>query len=237
MKKLHFIVFILLSHYLIIFLPINTAYAVNDEFLRVITYDTPFYSNIDDKDPLFYLPYTYYVKAIKQVGEFLHVEIHCSNQPIIDGFVPLELLFYDQLEVINPYPQISITTKTTTILYADSDLSSSIQYVFEGKELVFYGSIIFSGENLLFVGYNDKLGYVKEQDVMPFSIPNHPNPLTFITEIDKENPPEQEDFFSIKIIIIVCLLFAGLTALFVALGVKRENNNAVSEYYDENDYR
>ena len=34
-------------------------------YLRVITEDTPFYKNLEDAEPLFFLPYTYYVKIIE----------------------------------------------------------------------------------------------------------------------------------------------------------------------------
>jgi hypothetical protein len=93
---------------------------------------------------------------------------------------------------------------------------------------------------LYFVGYNSRLGYVKETDLYPFTVPNHPNELSFLTpEQPSNNPqpaPEQNnDFFSLKAIIVLCLIFAGIIALFIALKVKPEKNVAIS-YYDENDY-
>ena len=40
-------------------------------YARVITTDTPFYKNADDTLPLFFLPYTYYVKR-KEAKYRLH---------------------------------------------------------------------------------------------------------------------------------------------------------------------
>ena len=70
------------------------------EYLRVIDKTTPFYKNVYDTTPLFYLPYSYYVKVIGLSGEYYHVELHCDNgQVAIDGYVPSERLYNDDLAV------------------------------------------------------------------------------------------------------------------------------------------
>ena len=131
-------------------------------------------------------------------------------------------------------------SKGTAILYEDSALSVQTQYIFKDRKLNYYGELKVNGLTLFYVGYNSKLGYIKESDVYPFSIPNHPNELTFLTPETEEIPKEEsvsksQDFFGIKIAIIVCLLFAGLIGLFVALTNKREKTIATT-FYDENDY-
>lgn len=219
--------------------------AIGSPFLRVITDDTPFYKNSDDTSPLFYLPYTYYVKVLDDNGDFLHVECCGLNFAAIDGYVPKNVLFEDGLSVGEPYPYITIKTSANATLYQDSSLTTAIQYVFPEREMCYYGTYSGTNGNLYYVSYNGKLGYVKESEVYPFSIPNHPNELTFITPdtSEEEEPSEEstesetttEDFFSLKIIIIVCLLFAGLVALFVALKGKPQKA-ATMGYYDENEY-
>ena len=89
------------------------------------------------------------------------------------------------------------------------------------------------------MSYNNKLGYVKESDVVPFTIPNHKNPLTFIEE--EPTLPETElensatDLTSLRIAIIVCVLFAGLIALIYIIRTKPKKEVAAS-YYDDNDF-
>jgi hypothetical protein len=135
---------------------------------------------------------------------------------------------------------LEITTANTAILYADSALTEPLQYLFADRELKYYGSIKVGEQNVYYVSYNNRLGYVRESDVFPFSIANHPNELTFIIP---EEPPiveqpqitEEQDFFTLKMVIIACLIFAGITALVVALN-KKPNKSVAVGYYDDNDY-
>lgn len=219
-----------------------------DFYLRVITADTPFYSDANGTNPLFYLPYSYYVKILSSGTVMTRVEIYGGETAAIDGYVPTSMLFNDGLEVKNPYVNLEIITASTTVLYADSAMSVVLQYVFPSRGLRYYGSIpAADGLNLFFVGYNGKLGYVKESEIIPFAIPDHPNEATFLTpepEPDKtetqpkeeqtnddENPNEATD--NLRIIIICCLLLAGIVALFVALKSKPQNKKP-TDYYDEN---
>ncbi len=217
----------------------QTAIAqVGQDYKRVITQDTPFFSSVLDKTPLFYLPYTYYVKELEQVGEFSHVEIHGDGGQIaIDGFVPTDMLFFDGQQVLYPYLNLKIKTLNTTLLYLDADLLTPSQYVFAQRELTYYGE--FSGEQgkVFYVSYNNRLGYVKETDIYPFTVSNHPNELTFLPNDNvqkSEKKASEKDFFSVKFIIIACLVFAGLFALFIALNNKSKKQNFL--YYEENDY-
>ena len=241
MKNLVCLIFSLFLCFIVFFPTTKTVYAYdNGEYLRVIDESTPFYQTQSDSEPLFFLPYTYYVKVLDQNKNFYHVEVYGEfSQPAIDGYVPIGLLFDDGLEVQNPYLSINVYTVNTTVLYADASLTHSLQYVFSDRQLTYYGKITLESGNVFFVGYNNRLGYVKEENVLPFSIPNHPNPLTFLPD---EKPDDNAlnnqpaDFLSIRITIIACLIFAGIIGLFVALGKKKETAFNTNEYYDENDY-
>ena len=219
--------------------PYHKAFA-EPIYARVITDDTPFYKNPTDQTPLFYLPYTYYVKVLSFEQEFSHVECYGDgNSVAIDGYVPTSFLYQDGLEVKNPYVVLKLTTLSTAILYEDTTLQTQSQYIFADRELYYYGS--FNTENglIYYVGYNNRLGYIKESSVYPFSIPNHPNELTFLTPEQPDEPSQpttqNDEFFGLKLTIILCLIFAGLIALFVALSKKTDKVSAIS-YYDENDY-
>ena len=210
------------------------------EYLRVIDKTTPFYKNVYDTIPLFYLPYSYYVKVINLSGEYYHVELHCDNgQVAIDGYVPSERLYNDDLAVSSPYLELTITTVSTAVLYSDQNLSIPLQYIFPERSLYYYGEITTEQGTLFYVGYNSRLGYVKESDVFPFIINNHPNKMPSssesLPENEKVSSTQNADVFGLRAIIIACLIFAGITALFIAVKNGKNRQNHLN-YYEENDY-
>ncbi len=229
---------------IIMFLPLKIATANSQSpYLRVITKDTPFFSNEEDDTPLFYLPYTYYVRIIREELNFYHVEYGGEKGMIsIDGYVPKDVLFDDGLPVEYPYPSVKITTSTATILFADGETTQSSQYIFPDRTLSYYGEYLSpSGEKLYFVSYNNRLGYVKEGDVIPFTVPIHPNPLTFLPEEEpppSEEPPTQtpssNNTETLRYVIIGSLVFAGILTLFITL--KNKPRERLDGYFEEGDY-
>ena len=223
------------------FSPINTTARATTEYRRVITHDTPFYSDANGTNALFYLPYTYYVKVL-EVGQILsHVECYGTGETIaLDGYVPTTMLFEDNLPVIKPYMEKEIVTLSTTVLYFDKELTSPIQYVFASRNLVFYGQAQNqAGQIVFYVGYNNRLGYVAETNVSPFEFTTHPNELTFLQpeptpEPEPETPKNDSSLMTVRTVIVICLFFAGMIALFVAIKNKPKDN--VTTFYDENEY-
>ena len=233
------ICFSYLSH-LLISPPLNAN--AESKYLRVITEDTPFYKNASDPLPLFYLPYTYYVKSLYVEGDFTRVEVYGEGGvAAIDGYVPTNFLFDDGLSVQDPFVILKLTTTDTAVLYYDVNLKTPLQYLFSDRQLCFYGVFPTEQENLYYVSYNGKLGYVKESCVYPFSIPNHPNKLTFLTPETPPNAPNnssqnnQDGYTGLKAAIIACLVFAGIIALIATIKFKPKKSVAVG-FYDENDY-
>jgi len=241
MKKLYISLAIAIS--LIMFIPTYSKPVhanTQTEYLRVIDKTTPFYKNIYDKEPLFFLPFSYYVKIIGHLGDYYHIEINGDNgQMAIDGYAPAEMLFRDNLPVVSPYLELSITTVSTAVLYSDQALLNPIQYIFAERTLNYYGEIVSEQGTLFYVGYNNRLGYVKESDVYPFIIQNHPNdlPSSSADSPNKEpsSNPSQTGVFGLRTIIIVCLIFAGVIALFIALKGSKNHQKSFN-YYEENDY-
>ncbi len=216
------------------------------EYRRIITDDTPFYSDMTATNLLFNLPYTYYVKILEKGEVLTHVECFGTGSSVaLDGYVPTDKLFDDGLPVQNPYMEKEITTISTAVLYSDKNLSTPLQYIFSARTLKYYGQLkTLNGNVIFFVGYNNRLGYVEESSVLPFEIPLHPNELTFIKpEEPPEEPEEQQDqpsdtvngLTTIRIIVIACLLLAGLIGVFIAVKNKPKSQ-LNSRYYDENEY-
>lgn len=207
-------------------------------YKRVITDETPFYSDNKGANLLFYLPKSYYVKILSEEGAFYHVECFLGEYtPTLDGYVPSYLLSEVSGEVSSPYLSLHISTLNSCPLYTDQSLAESIQFVFADRTLGYYGNLKRDNkETLYFVCYNGKLGYVKESDVAPFSVPLHTTPLPQQVEknegVDKTTPSDAT-VNGLRTAIILCLLGAGLVAFCVSL--KRNSKNAIT-YYDENDY-
>ncbi len=213
------------------------------QYLRVIDDTTPLFSDESGSNLLFYLPYTYYVRVINVGEKFAHVECYGEGLPALDGYAPTDMLYNDNLKVDSPYPTVTLKTSTQTVLYADTELTKPLQYLFAERELCYYGNL--GGETSVYcVGYNGKLGYVTEEGIYPFDLPLHPNELTFIEpepvipEMPSEetpNPSEGDGLLSLRIIVIACLVSAGVIALLLALRKKPKKHQTVG-YYDENDY-
>ena len=219
-----------------------SANASTSEYRRIITDDTPFFSDPEGINLLFYLPYSYYVKVLQINPVLSHVECFGTGGSItLDGYVPTDMLFNDDQPVQNPYMEKKITSVSTAVLYSDATLSTPLQYVFSSRQLIYYGNATaVDGSILFFVSYNNRLGYVKENTIMPFIVDLHPNPLTFLQpEPEPEQPDEQPTNTpttnsTLSIVIVVCLTLAGIVALFVA--VKNKPKAVNTNYYDENEY-
>ena len=160
----------------------------------------------------------------------------------LDGFVPSDKLFYDEQKVDAPFPETEIFTVKTAVLYKDAALTTPVQYLFEGRKLYLYGGFL-SPQNqpIYYISYNDKLGYIKEEDITPFVIPDHPNELTFLNtdggetqEAERAATQESDYGLTLRVAIIAVLALAGFFALFFTAGKKSKATAA--GYYDENDY-
>lgn len=223
---------------------IRPAFA-DERYLRIITENTPFYSDKNMREYLFDLPYTYYVKLLGSDGNTAHIECFIDdNQNFIDGYTDLSLLYDDGLSVAAPYPDLKIKTSGSAVFYADENLSRTICYVFPEREMQYFGSVTQNEQKLYFCSYNGRLGYVKETDVYPFTLAFHPNELTFIpteANVDDGNEPENNgektdsnSLLVLRIVIISCLVLAGLISLFIVKFPKNKRDAAA--YYDENEY-
>ena len=217
--------------------PNFVAFAEEPAYLRVTDDETVFYADAETQTPIFYLPYTYYVRVISYGKQTCKVE-YLDGGNTVDGYVITDALFSDGLEVENPFPRVTVTTAVTATLYADGELKEPIQYLFAERRLTYYGNYVYGNVRLLFVGYNGKLGYVREDDVYPFVLSNHPNKLTFIPEETEETEDvteKKEDVFALRTVILVILGFAGTVALFAVLA-KKPRKTASAPLDEDTDY-
>lgn len=232
---------------ILIFLPLPNIHvkAESSSYYRVIKENANFYETIDKSSVLFILPYTYYVKVLGEKGNLYKIEVYGEgSSPSFFGYTEKENLMLETMEVLSPYPNVQITTAMSTILYSDSYCTDKLNYIFPERNLTYYGSVEnIDGSLSYLILYGDKLGYIKESAVYPFTFPNHPNPLTFLKEeentetlaTDTEEKTNYSNNDLIKIGIFCSLLVAGILGLYVALRKKDKKTKTVN-YYDENEY-
>ena len=242
------LLFFILQFFAFPFLTPNKKVHSASLYYRVLDDDVPFYTDVTSVAPLFYLPYSYYVKVLDVTNGLARVECSTDNLVAIDGYVPFDMLFDDGQLTTEPYLNLTITTARASTLYSDSSLSFPIQYLFKNRTLSYYGALIDGvTENVYYVGYNGRLGYVKESDVIPFDIPLHKNPLPSFDEGKGddlgENTAEKESLNSkignntLQLIILISLALAGVIGLIIAVVNKKSPQQSTAcSYYDESDY-
>lgn len=209
-------------------------------YYRVIDYQTPFYADENGYNLLFYLPYSYYIKVISEGTTLIHAECFGKNNtPAIDGYVPKENLQQVDYEVVSPFLDLTISTCGSAVLYKDAQCETQLQLIFSNRYLGYYGNYVsLNGENLFFVYYGGKAGYIKESDVTPFDFPLHIRPVEIPSQEiieDKEETQQTNDLKYLKIAVITCLMLAGFFALFVAFR-KKEHPQTAASYFDEEDF-
>ena len=185
--------FIVLFGILIMLIPLKTTAIAQEkgEYYRVIDSETPFFSDIKGENLMFYLPYTYYVKVLGKSGEMAHVECFGLGDTMkIDGYTYYDKLFKDDLSVLSPYLELKVMTQKTAVLYLNPNLSNPVQFVFAERKLNYYGHLTDElGSYVYCVEYGGLIGYLKESDLYPFYVENHPNELTFLPSNPEDKLP------------------------------------------------
>lgn len=227
------------------FFPNDYIAKADTNYFRVINSETPFYRDEKMQFLAFYLPYTYYVKVLSVDGDVAHVECYGQTGTIaMDGYTRYSMLYKDDLNTDSPYLSLTVTTIEPTKLYSDSELNSPVRYLFQNRALCYYGSLETQRGILYYVSYNGQFGYVSEESITPFTVANHPNELTFLVKEEPSSPSDSTDaenadkdnsdnYLTIRIVIISCLVLAGVIALFT---VKRPKKTKSTDCYEENEY-
>ena len=185
-----------------------TPALAEEPYLRVVTKNVMFCASPTISDAVFELPYSYYVKKTGETGAFYQIECYGESPytPLLDGYVLKTDVISENTDA--PYLNLTVTTATSTVLYEDKDLTTPIQYVFKNRTLGYYGAYKLGNQYAYCVTYNDKIGYVRESELIPFDVPLHATPIKLspVTPDDKQETPIKDTGDStLKIIVIVAL--------------------------------
>ena len=208
------------------------AKAESEPYYRIIDEITPFFADENQTELLFYLPYTYYVKILSVNGNTAHIEY---GNIAIDGYTYFDKLFREEQSVLLPYPDVSVKTQKSTLLYQDKECLTPVKYVFAERTMRFYGKALLNNSYVYYVEYNGEMGYVSEESLYPFTVEPHKNPFTFITEENPDQKPKTNNSLPFKIIIFSCLGLSGIIAIFISIKNKKSPEK-LGDYYEENDF-
>lgn len=199
------VVFISLSPFL---MPSVTPAFAEEPYLRVVTKNVMFCATPTINDAVFELPYSYYVKKTGESGAFYQIECYGESPytPLLDGYVLKTDVISESTD--KPYLNMTVTTATSAVLYEDKDLTTPIQYVFKNRTLGYYGAYQLGSQYAYCVTYNNKIGYMRESELMPFDVPLHETPIKLdpvSVDDDDKNTIETSSDNTLKIVVIVAL--------------------------------
>jgi len=239
MKKSKITAIIIIMVLLVTVFPssIKTAHG-DSEYYRVVSNGVYLNSNASSTSAVFELPLSYYVKKTGEVNEYYHVECYGENDktPKIDGYVLKEEL-KKATSTNNPYLSLSVKTNASVVLYKDKELKEPLRVIFPDKELGYYGKIpLNNGGMAYYVNYGAEIGYVKEEFILPFTVPMHETPIESEkvenNEEEVKTPTEKpsEKDSELKVIVIVAVVLSAIIILGLIVIPEKKNAEKKSEY-------
>lgn len=185
--------FLLTAYCLISLVILNAPYhfvsASSENYARVLQENVFIYQDANFNEPLFAIPYGYYVKIESNEGA-LKVSYGDGDYPKIFGYVKEEEISKVDYAPSSPFTVIKVSTDISDILFNDLELKTPYFNVPKNEILYYYGEIEKGDRILCYVYYNKKLGYVDKSSLNSFSIPTNPDKLP--TQEQPETPIEEE---------------------------------------------
>ena len=223
------------------FFSVKTVVANAEEasYLRVVKEGVYFYETPNKESSLFELPYSYYLKKIGTVGDYYRVECFGSGtlSPMLDGYVLIsEVDFSDP--VTDPFLNFTVTTCDSAVLYADKTLQQPEVLIFKNRTLGYYGKAYSTNNEIIYmVTYNHKIGYVKEEALVPFNVPLHDLPVfDKLPEVNQLTEPTtlSKGDNVLKILVIVALIASAIIIIgLIVLPDKKEKRLLKNERLDD----
>ncbi len=245
MKRIIVILFATLFFALPIeFIKINRVLASSNCYYRVLKENVFIYADANLENPMFKIPYTYYVKAESINGNVVRVVYgnEDNDYPVIVGYMNLKDLTLSSSTPLNPFAVVKISTSAQDVLFCDVDKKKAYFNVPSETFMIYYGEILDKEANVLFMVYcKNKLGYIDKNSINTFSIPLNQDPLPQPENEDTSSPsdsstakkPTSELGEHLQIIIIVGISTICISVVY-ALFKPTKNKTAVqNEYFEE----
>lgn len=179
MKKL-LLCFATILYSIFSFLIPDKVCAQTESFSRVLDDSTVIYSDSALSEPLFVLPYSFYVKTEEIYSSCVKVCYGFADgiTPQIIGYISIDKYNPVDYEPKNPYCTISVITKYSDVLLSNLELKRAYFNVGANTNMTLYGEIQGkNGNTFVYVYYNCKLGYLEKSNLNPFVTPINSDPI------------------------------------------------------------
>lgn len=240
------ITFILLFNF---FIDVSPVYANSQKFMRVLSENVYLYADNACTQKLFEIPKTYYLKIEGENGEFARVSYGNDNgvYPVIMGYAKISELTACDYIPLKPFAVTKVATCVQDILFNDSNKKHAFFNVPIDSVMVFYGEYLTpDGSELIFVYYQNKLGYLDKSSVNAYAIPDNQDPIqneqTPSDEPPSENQEQGENLTStlapenLQIIIIVGLSVISISIVYALFRPTRNKlSKKQNEYFEESE--
>lgn len=221
-------------------MPIVRVKASTDTYARILCNDLIIYQDANLTQPIFALPYSYYVKVETQNATSIKISFGNSDGacPQIIGYVSLNKLTFVDYVPINPYPQIKVSTDVSDVLFNDFEQKNPYFNVPMNEVMYYYGEINNQDQTLCYVYYFKKLGYIDKSSLNPFSVSPHPDKI-IIEEDEGANDGENENDSptpsnaigeNLQIVIIIGISIISISVVYFLF---KPSKNKVSDEQNE----
>ena len=239
-------IFLLFIYNLIIIstLKVGDVIAKSEIFMRVLQDDVYIYSDSACTQKLFEVPKTYYLRIDGNGGEIARVSYgdDAGEYPVIMGYAKISELTPCDYQPVKPFAITKIATTYQDVLFNDNALTCPYFNVPTDSVMIYYGEYNQrENQSLIFVYYNNKLGYFDKSSVSNFLIPDNKDPIEedepTVDIIEPDNNLVEQNKLSgesLQIIIIVGLSVISISivyALFKPTKNKTQSKN--NEFFDE----
>ncbi len=238
MKKLLFIIIILAVLLPFSYTPKLTS-AQNYSYSRILDEHTEFFSDKDGKNFKFYLPYSYYVKVIKEGAQYSLVGFGYEDglYPFLTGYVKTVDLNVVQDTPTYPYPKSIICANCDGVIFKDTNLYYPITAVYQTTDVYMYGtSFTEDGEEVYYVYGCGYFGYVKKEVFPDFELKPHPDPIVEETIGSADFSDSLEfatngcnDNFNVQIVIIAGISVVAISLVYLLFRPADTRSTAISE--------
>lgn len=180
-------------------------------YAQAVTTTAYFFSQKDLSTSLFAVPYTYFVKVIREDGQWYYVS-YAEDEGLyraVYGYV----LKSDFVQC--EQPQTTYLFKSVTITYSAGGENPSLPSLGEiDMEAAFYGTYYSGATAYSYVLCGDSFGYIAgANDDYPL------NPL--VTRSEDEPPPESDGNAAVTAVVIVALAAGALVLVFLSSRKKK----------------
>ncbi len=242
MKRIIFI--ILALFYFSLSVIAKPVYAYENKYYRVLQENVYIYSDQNLSQPLFIVPYTYYVKAEYVNGTTARVVYGNDDQdyPVIIGYMDLNELTVSELSPVNPYAVTKVSSSTQDVLFNDVDKKKAYFNVPAETFMIYYGEIKDKqGSVMCMVYLKNKLGYIDKNCLNSFSIPLNSDPLPKPDEPEEITPSDTDNIEkptavlgeNLQIIIIVGISTVCISVVYFLFKPTKNKTSKKTEYFEE----